>query len=58
MEDTAIEDDPNTNTQLNEKFFKKSEFVFIIDSMKKIYMTILFPPHSKILKLMNPTLLN
>ena len=37
MENTVIEEDENTSTQLTEKIFIKSEHVFVINSMKKNY---------------------
>ena len=33
MEDTVLEEDQNSNPQLTEKIFIKSEYVFVIDSM-------------------------
>ena len=36
MEDTPDEDDPNTSSQLEEKFFIRSEYVIHIDSTNKV----------------------
>ena len=41
MEDTAIEDEPNTSTQLTEFFFIKSEYVFNIDCTNKKFDNII-----------------
>ena len=44
MEDTFLEDNENTNPQLTEKFFIKSQYQFFLNCMKK-NMIILFPQH-------------
>ena len=37
MEDTFLEDDTNANPQLTEKFFMKSQYVFVVYCMNKKY---------------------
>ena len=37
MEDTVIEEDENTNTQIAEKFCIKSKYVYLINSMNNKY---------------------
>ena len=41
MEDTTIEDNRNINSQLPDKLFIKSEYVFIIDITNKKYDNII-----------------
>ena len=57
MEHTDIEDDPNTKPQLTKKNFIQSNYVVLSDSMNKKYDDV-FSQHSKILKLVNSTLIN
>ena len=57
MENTILEDNTNANPQPTEKFFMKSQLVFVINCMHK-NMIILYPQHFATQKPTIPILLN